>query len=458
MPAVNMLPLTLAPQEEVPADIRKLLLARAIADSTNTSKRAPKEVHHPYQGIAHVIDSAMQGLSARKLMGDAVAAERAVNSAQNETLMGLPGGDTPAPSASPVAPMASAIAGPPSAPTPTQPVPMVAALSGAAPPLPPPTTPVPSTPRVMGTEEGTAKGYYDAPQQPQRMAQAAPQPPQQAAPQQSGIPPQVREQHTKGMMILNNPNVPTEVKNVWRKKVQELESQWGHKRPDYAPHYGPDGSITWANKNRAGDFHTTRPPGMAENLIDFDARKAAATTAAETRAKFETNRALTEPDRQKQNALVGGVVMADADRILHLVDNASLPTTGMGGSFLSTVGGTAANDVRALVDTLKANVGFQELNKMRQASPTGAALGAVQVEELRMLQATIANMEQSQSKEQFKDNVRRVKNSLMDTVHGPGKGPQREPLEYEKKNSAPELTKTIGGKTYIKRGNDWFVK
>jgi hypothetical protein len=75
---------------------------------------------------------------------------------------------------------------------------------------------------------------------------------------------------------------------------------------------------------------------------------------------------------------------------------------------------------------------------MRAASPTGGALGAVTVEELKMLQAAGGSVEQSQSATQLKDNLRRYKNTWLDIVHGEGKGPKREELTFQNK-TAPKV-------------------
>ncbi len=122
------------------------------------------------------------------------------------------------------------------------------------------------------------------------------------------------------------------------------------------------------------------------------------------------------------------------------MDTATLPTTGVIGQALSHVGGTAASDVSELIGTVKANAGFAELNKMRNSSPTGAALGSVTEQELAFLQKTIGSLEQKQTEGQLRYNLKRVKNAYMDIVHGEGKGPTREEL-----GDAPKERKTNSG-------------
>ena len=82
--------------------------------------------------------------------------------------------------------------------------------------------------------------------------------------------------------------------------------------------------------------------------------------------------------------------------------------TGLLGQVLQTWGGTGANDLRATLDTIKANIGFDRLTQMRAESPTGGALGAVSERELTLLQSVIASIDQSQSAEQLIKNLETI--------------------------------------------------
>ena len=62
--------------------------------------------------------------------------------------------------------------------------------------------------------------------------------------------------------------------------------------------------------------------------------------------------------------------------------------------------GAAANPADRLT-TIKANLGFDRLQQMRDQSPTGGALGQVAVQELASLQATVASLDQLQSPTQL---------------------------------------------------------
>ena len=100
------------------------------------------------------------------------------------------------------------------------------------------------------------------------------------------------------------------------------------------------------------------------------------------------------------------------------LDEATLPTTGFGGSFVAGIPGTVAHDMSKRLDTLKAMIGFNALNEMRANSPTGGALGNVTERELGLLQATIGSLEQSQSEEQFRENLALVESAFNKVIHG----------------------------------------
>lgn len=122
--------------------------------------------------------------------------------------------------------------------------------------------------------------------------------------------------------------------------------------------------------------------------------------------------------RKAQAMLSSDVVVQDANRVLDISGKNNI--TGIAGAALSTIPGTPQRDAKGLIDTIKSNVAFDRLQKMREASPTGGALGAVSAPELNLLQSAIGNLEQSQSKDQFERNVKRVREIYIDTIHGKG--------------------------------------
>ncbi len=85
-------------------------------------------------------------------------------------------------------------------------------------------------------------------------------------------------------------------------------------------------------------------------------------------------------------------------------------TTGVVGKGAAFVPGTTAYDLQQSLLTLKANLGFDRLQQMRDASPTGGALGQVAVQELQALQATVGSLELGQSKAELQKNLNKIEN------------------------------------------------
>ena len=83
-------------------------------------------------------------------------------------------------------------------------------------------------------------------------------------------------------------------------------------------------------------------------------------------------------------------------------------TAGLGGWTMGMIPGTTARDLKSNISTIKANLGFQQLQAMRDASPTGGALGQVAVQELKALQDTVAALDPEQSPAQLKANMQKV--------------------------------------------------
>lgn len=158
---------------------------------------------------------------------------------------------------------------------------------------------------------------------------------------------------------------------------------------------------------------------------------------SEADTKNKATQQKQDQQKEAQNRY-GDIVTQDIDRALKGIDSASLPVTGAIGSMTSNIPGTASHDVASLLSTIKANIGFDRLQQMRASSPTGGALGQVSDFENKLLQATIGNLEQSQSKAQLKQNLNRVYNTYMDIIHGPGNGPARRPLDGVAPSATPD--------------------
>ena len=111
---------------------------------------------------------------------------------------------------------------------------------------------------------------------------------------------------------------------------------------------------------------------------------------------------------------------ATVSRLENMVDNAenvistiktakeqvSGTTAGLGGRLLSLT--ESATNLEENLNTIKANLGFDRLQQMRNESKTGGALGQVAVKELDRLEAARASLNRAQGPEQLKKNLDNV--------------------------------------------------
>lgn len=145
--------------------------------------------------------------------------------------------------------------------------------------------------------------------------------------------------------------------------------------------------------------------GYGQAAANIAAQKKEAEAGAASRGKFneEGRQGLIRSQRllqarELQNNMID-------DKISSIRDRANGMTTGFGGSLMSSIPGTPAYDLRADVETLLANAGFDRLQEMRDNSPTGGALGQVSNIELGLLQSAAQNLQNSQTKDQFIRNL-----------------------------------------------------
>ncbi len=181
---------------------------------------------------------------------------------------------------------------------------------------------------------------------------------------------------------------------------------YGDPPKDMAWARNPDGSVLTRQVDLPGGGQARSPVAVPIAGGPVEAERAEVAAAAGERAKQE------EQSRD--------IVVQDIDRILSMTgEEEGLPVTGIAGATLSQVPGTRQRDVAALLNTVRSNVGFDKLQQMRNASPTGGALGQVSERENVLLQSTLGSLEQSQSTEQFERNLRRLRDVYLDVVHGP---------------------------------------
>jgi len=130
------------------------------------------------------------------------------------------------------------------------------------------------------------------------------------------------------------------------------------------------------------------------------------TAVLKARADFEKLQALP----RVESAFANRELKTDLVRstIKDAIPEVGYTTAGAGGALLGAVPGTSATDLQKKIDTIKANIGFDELQSMRDASKTGGALGQVAVQELNYLQSTLGSLDRAQSPAELKKRLQQI--------------------------------------------------
>jgi hypothetical protein len=181
--------------------------------------------------------------------------------------------------------------------------------------------------------------------------------------------------------------------------------------------------------SRANNAATVGATIRGQNLTDARSKEANASAAATGKAppgyRFKPDGSLEAIPGGPADIKAGELgakreksqqaALAQADRIITTVDSAlkkvGYSTSGVG-SVVAGVPGTTARDLKSELETVKANLGFAELQAMREASPTGGALGAIAVQELTALQSTVASLDQGQSPPQLQQSLKKIRGHL----------------------------------------------
>jgi hypothetical protein len=144
----------------------------------------------------------------------------------------------------------------------------------------------------------------------------------------------------------------------------------------------------------------------------------------------EQKKTAAAQEKTNQN-LATKIVTDELNRARNIIKTSEIPVTGIAGAIGTRVPGSQARDLKGQLQTIKARIGFDELNRMRKSSPTGGALGQIAVQELGYLQSVYGDLEQSQSEKAVLYNLDRLENEVYRLVNEDLKKPrtaERPPL------------------------------
>lgn len=194
--------------------------------------------------------------------------------------------------------------------------------------------------------------------------------------------------------MLKDPSIPSWIKDAARAKfktgldvteeVNPLDKNEVKEVGGYIYTRRPDG--TWAKGDRARNMGAEAAAVRGQGAADGD--DPSVTSEYSNERAFRT--------------------IQSVDELMKLADNS---TVGFG-SLLSGVPTSGALNFASQLDTLKANITFNELTQMREAAKTGGALGQVSDRENQLLGAALGGLDQKQSPDQFKAQLEKVKASV----------------------------------------------
>ena len=187
---------------------------------------------------------------------------------------------------------------------------------------------------------------------------------------------------------------------------------------EYARKQGFDGSFTdfisatrQSTVERAPQGYKVTDDGNLQPIPGgpADPKTIADTESAKKTAAFEAKRVEMFPKAQSAFK----ALETNSETVINTIDKAMEQigpwTTGYANLLLSGLPQTDARDLERNLETIKANIGFDRLQQMRDNSPTGGALGQVSEFENRLLQAVQGSLDPTQTTTQLKENLSRVR-------------------------------------------------
>lgn len=157
---------------------------------------------------------------------------------------------------------------------------------------------------------------------------------------------------------------------------------------------GSGGSAeTWAKAIQAGQADLNNAPQeLRGSILAAMQGMPQSTSPAQSRALQQANVALSSLNQ--------------------IFNNPALNAGALGRGIGTVIPGSSSRDLRESVKTVQSLIGFDELQKMRDASPTGGALGQVSEREIDFLQSLAGSMNLAQSDEQLQQNLKNIRTSF----------------------------------------------
>ena len=204
----------------------------------------------------------------------------------------------------------------------------------------------------------------------------------------------------------------------------------GVKFPDPQP--GQDYIRTPDGKVKVFEDGKPRQYTISGSTAEQEAEKKRLDIAEKTKEQEDLQK--KETKKRVNESFAASNVGSAVDTALSLTDRWG--AAGVGSKIVRgiPIGGMPWDTLDAKLDTIKSNVGFQELQKMRDASPTGAGLGPVSDFENKLLSSTTASLATYQDPAELKKGLIRIKAAfhVLATNKYDDKNPETEKARFNK--------------------------
>lgn len=179
--------------------------------------------------------------------------------------------------------------------------------------------------------------------------------------------------------------------------------------------------LTQANADRTFLYNAQKDERDYARGLQQDARAEAKERREQGKYDAEMGEKAEKRQRQEEQGRTSADgMLEDIAAIRGLAAGSTLPVFGPGGMASRRIPGTNAYNANRLLESLKGRVAFDSLQRMRAASPTGGALGAVSDAEQEMLKNSVAALDPNMSPDQLERSLQRIEGMYLDVIHGKG--------------------------------------
>jgi len=144
-----------------------------------------------------------------------------------------------------------------------------------------------------------------------------------------------------------------------------------------------------------------------------------------------------------------GTVNKAIDKAINLI----APHTAGVGAWMKIIPATPQKTLHELLNTIRANIGFDALQEMRANSPTGGALGQVSEMENKLLQSVQGSLSQELSPSELAENLKTIKQNYAEMLKETGQAFLTDFNEFIPAQDAPGKDGALSADEYLKKNN-----